>query len=101
MRIFLPVLLLFVTSLVSCGPTTLAGHNKSEMEKARQHWVGKSESTLILSWGPPNSKSSDGGGGKIYTYRRGNGFSTWVTNFYIRSYGDIYNLNAHSESIHF
>jgi len=89
-------LLLIFLAFTSCGPS-LDQHNRSEVEKAREHWVGKSKQTLITSWGPPTSKSSDENGGEIFTYRRNNGYIIWVTNFYINDLGYIYHLNAFSE----
>ncbi len=97
MRNYLLLFCFLSLNLVSCGPTSLVNHNVTEIEKARNHWVGETQNTLIISWGPPTSKTSDGDGGEIYSYRRGNGFSTWVTNFYMGSTGIIYHLNAHSE----
>lgn len=93
---YLMLILSTTMSLTSCSPT-LQQHNQTEIEKAREYWINESESSLINSWGPPNSRTSDGSGGEILTYKRYNGYITWVTNFYINSNRVIYNLNAHSE----
>ena len=97
MKKILYLMLFFITFInVSCSPT-LQQHNQTEIQKAREYWIGESTNTLVLSWGAPYSKSNDGNGGKIYTYRRGNGYITWVTDFFINSENVIYHLNAHSE----
>lgn len=90
------LILLSALSIFSCSPS-LQQHNQTEIQKAREYWIYEYESTLINSWGPPNSRTSDGQGGEILTYRRDNGYITWVTYFYVNSKKIIYNLNAHSE----
>jgi len=79
----------------SCS--SLYDYNESEIEKARDYWIGRSEQSLLTSWGPPNTKSSDGRDGEIYQYKRNNGYIIWVTNFYINRGNFIYHLNAFSE----
>lgn len=81
---------------ISCS-TSLQDHNYNQIESAKKMWKGETEHTLVMSWGPPNSKTSDGAGGKIYTYKRNNGYIIWVTNFYINQDDIIYHLAAHSE----
>ena len=39
------------------------------VDKKMQSWVGMHESTLIQSWGPPQSVSSDGANGKVLVYQ--------------------------------
>jgi hypothetical protein len=94
----LRIVLVTTTILIfsSCSPT-LHEHNQTEIQKARNYWKGETEQTLVMSWGAPHSKTSDGSDGKIYTYKRYNGHITWVTNFYINNDNIIYHLNAHSE----
>lgn len=90
------IIIVTVCFYFSCSPT-LYQHNNTEIEKARIHWIGESKVSLVMSWGPPTTKRSDLKGGEIYVYKRSNGFTTWVTNFYIYSSGRIYHLNAHQE----
>jgi len=90
------ILLLLLIFIFSCS-STLQDYNQTEIQKARNYWKGESEQTLVMSWGPPNSKTSDGAGGKIYSYKRNNGYIVWVTHFYINQDNIIYHLNANSE----
>lgn len=90
------IIILLMVTIYNCSPS-LYQHNQSEVEKARNYWVGESKQTLVSSWGPPNSKSSDERGGQIYSYRRNNGYIVWITNFYINSNNRIYHLNAYSQ----
>lgn len=89
-------LILTLFAFSSCAPS-LYDHNRTEVENAREHWVGESLKSLITTWGPPTKKSDDGDGGKILSYKRNNGYITWVTNFYINQDDTIYHLNAFSE----
>ncbi len=90
------MILISATAFTSCSPT-LQKHNKTEIEKAREYWIGETKSTLITSWGPPFSRTSNENGGDILAYKRNNGYITWVTYFYVNSNNIIYHLNAHSE----
>lgn len=90
-------IIFIITSIMLSCSTSMQQHNSNEIENARNYWKGKTENTLLMSWGAPYSKSSDGSGGKIHTYRRYNGYITWVTDFYINRDSIIYHLNAHSE----
>jgi hypothetical protein len=82
--------------LTNCSPT-FSEYNQNQIQKAKAMWINEREATLIDSWGLPNSRSSDGYNGEILTYRRFNGYITWVTNYYVNSNKIIYNLNAYSE----
>lgn len=93
-KIFLGLVLIF--SLSNCATTSLVDHNKQQIEKARKIWVGATKKTLILNLGKPHETYSDGNNGEVYTYRKYNGYITWVTNYYINSEGVIYHLNANS-----
>lgn len=94
--IFFIVVISLLSFFTNCSPT-LQQHNQTEIEKARQYWINETESTLINSWGPPNSRETDGYDGQILTYKRYNGYITWITYFYVNKEKVIYNLNAHSE----
>jgi hypothetical protein len=90
------IILLLLTVTFACS-STLQQHNQSEIEKAREYWVGSSKQDLLMSWGAPATKTDIGDGNIIYSYRRNNGYIVWVTDFFINSWGTIYHLNAHSE----
>ena len=90
------IFLILIIMSVSCGPS-LYQHNQTEIEKAKDHWIGGSKQELILSWGPPDSISNDEYTGEILTYRRNTGYIVWVTNFFINEHGIIYHLNAYSQ----
>ncbi|AZJ35245.1 hypothetical protein D6T69_06815 [Tenacibaculum singaporense] len=93
-KTFLAVVL--ILSLYGCATTSLVDHNKQQIEKARKIWVGETKKTLILNLGKPYETYSDGSDGEVYSYRKYNGFITWVTNYYINNEGIIYHLNANS-----
>lgn len=40
----------------------------AQVNKVMESWVGKHQSDLILSWGPPRQTASDGKGGSILVY---------------------------------
>ena len=64
------VLLLGLTGLTLLAGLLLsgcAGMSASRTEMM-QSWVGKHESELIKSWGPPQQEKSDGKGGRILVY---------------------------------
>lgn len=91
------IFLLAMTMLIFSCSQSLYEHNKSEVQKAREHWVGNTKQDLILAWGQPNNIYSDGKDGEIYNYRRNNGYIVWVTDFYINTNNVIYHLNANSQ----
>lgn len=83
-----------------------------KLNKIMASWKGEHQSDLILKWGPPQRKSSDGNGGKVFVYENiantrmngvainyGGGFSTVHANntsykqtrmFYVNNKGIIY-----------
>ena len=90
------LILLIILCFSNCGTTSLIDHNKNQIKKAREFWVGQSKKTLILNLGKPFEVYSDGEDGEVYRYKKYNGFITWVTDYYINNNDVIYHLNAHS-----
>lgn len=84
-----------VTVVVSCALNVAClsfGPTKAQIQEADRKtsqlmasWMGHTEHELLLSWGPPESRVSDGDGGSILTYRfhRNQG----STNGYVQHYG--------------
>jgi len=60
-REFLPIVLLFIIPLFFTGCATT-------INKTMDSWVGRHQSELIASWGPPNRVADDGKGGRILIY---------------------------------
>lgn len=67
----------------------------SDLDAKGKSTIGRSKQDLLLNWGPPDSKFSDGNNGEIYTYTISAPFSfgtyTGITNLYINEKGVIYN----------
>lgn len=68
-------------------------------------WIGFHKSTLILSWGPPNSTASDGSGGDIliYSHQHFNSAinANWIDHsmFYCDSAGIIYTWKKNRNNV--
>ena len=56
------LLLLLIYTLTGCA------YQAKKLNAVMESWLGKSESELILAWGPPQNTASDGNGGKVLVY---------------------------------
>jgi hypothetical protein len=54
-----------------------------------QSWVGKHQSSLIASWGPPQQISTDGKGGSVLIYGQYVDFGQSPGQGHIDSYGNF------------
>ncbi len=119
------IYLLIALTLQSCAALNKAqrewaankkGTNyRTDAEKirdTRDSWIGKKEHQIYAHsyWGAPNSKSSDGLGGKMVTYSRRSTIANpyvvgqfipvvYITTFYINSSGIIYDLKVRRETL--
>lgn len=62
-----------MVSLLGCIAlvmTGTAGCTSVNVSQTMQAWVGHHYSELIVAWGPPDRKFSDGRGGQIFIYTR-------------------------------
>lgn len=98
--IFTTVLLLGCSQLfysnTKTPEQTIAELNQNFEAKVKS-WIGQTKQEMLLNWGPPNARFSDGNNGEIYTYSVSAPFSfgtyTGISNFYIDSKGIIYHSN--------
>lgn len=78
-------------------PEQIVADLNKDLEAKGKSTVGRTKQALLLNWGPPNSKSSDGNNGEIYTYTVSSTFSfgtyTGITYLYINDIGVIYHSN--------
>jgi uncharacterized protein YceK len=102
-----PILILFTTILLSgCSqlfysntesPEQIIANLNKDLEAKGKSTIGRTKQELLLNWGPPNAKSTDGDKGEIYTYTVSAPFSfgtyTGITNLYINDKGVIYHSN--------
>lgn len=67
----------------------------ADLEARGKSTIGSTKQLLLLNWGPPTSKMSDGSGGEIYTYSYPGqlvvGYYTPYINLFINEKGIIYN----------
>ena len=100
--LIMPLLCLFAScsqlfySDTQSNQEMIADLNK-DLELKGRSTVGRTKNELLLNWGPPSSKTSDGNNGEIYTYTVSAPFSfgtyTGITNLYINEKGVIYHSN--------
>lgn len=97
------VIVFISTTLLGIGCASVLGMVKTQ--EGMDTWLGASENQFLTVWGPPNSRDTDGAGGKILTYyvekgtRSGSAVSTVRGNSVITNYNaprtDVYTLNLY------
>lgn len=69
------LLTLFAHGGLSCAPRVNDFKKAENIDRFMDSWVGRYQSELIASWGPPSRVAPDGKGGAIITYESVKG--TW------------------------
>lgn len=100
------LIIFMIITLSSCSdllyqntesPEQIVSDLNKDLEAKGKSTIGRTKQELLLNWGPPNSKASDGSNGEIYTYAVSAPFSfgtyTGLTYIYINDKGVIYHSN--------
>lgn len=79
------------------SPEQIIAELNEDLAAKGKSTIGRTKHELLINWGPPASKSTDGRDGEIFTYTVSAPFSfgtyTGITNLYINEKGIIYHSN--------